>query len=214
MDGAAAETDGSRPVHSRDSERSPPHKTRKIDATNRGDDGRGRRPRKGDAKRERKRKALEEAAQMCQYYKDDHGARDCRLHCCLLELEAVFSHIYFGCDIPGSPQVRLRSSRCQATGVTVCAERVARLTLQEPHKDTLCPTAVCPTVRLWPFFDAIVGGRLCTTAVQVVYSSINSTHYYRQSVETIATMMLLASRSQRAGVHQQQTALPNKQARN
>ena len=37
------------------------------------DDGRARRPRKGDAKRERKKKALADSALKCQYYQDDHG---------------------------------------------------------------------------------------------------------------------------------------------
>jgi len=37
------------------------------------DDGRGKRPRKGDAKRARKEKALAQAAEKCQYYVDDHG---------------------------------------------------------------------------------------------------------------------------------------------
>lgn len=39
----------------------------------RGDDGRGKRPRKGDAKRERRKKALAKAAEACRYYVDDHG---------------------------------------------------------------------------------------------------------------------------------------------
>ncbi|CAM9564162.1 unnamed protein product, partial [Ectocarpus sp. 13 AM-2016] len=45
---------------------------------NRGDDGRGKRPRKGDAKRERKKKALAHAAEKCEYYFDDHGLRRVR----------------------------------------------------------------------------------------------------------------------------------------
>eukprot|EP00903_Cladosiphon_okamuranus_P019106 g17580.t1 len=44
----------------------------------RGDDGRGKRPRKGDAKRERKKKALAQAAETCQYYVDDAGLRRVR----------------------------------------------------------------------------------------------------------------------------------------
>eukprot|EP00752_Nemacystus_decipiens_P001362 g1351.t1 len=44
----------------------------------RGDDGRGKRQRKGDAKRERKKRALAQAAETCHYYVDDHGLRRVR----------------------------------------------------------------------------------------------------------------------------------------
>lgn len=53
----------------------------------RGDDGRGKRPRKGDAKRERKKRALAQAAETCQYYVDDHGTTT--FHVCRSALNAI-----------------------------------------------------------------------------------------------------------------------------
>ena len=61
----------------------------------RGDDGRGKRPRKGDAKRERKKRALAQAAETCQYYVDDHGTYDNISRLLSLSVERNFMMLAF-----------------------------------------------------------------------------------------------------------------------
>ena len=59
--------------HARGADAAPRLPSKHKQARCRGDDGRGKRPRKGDAKRERKKKALAQAEETCKYYVDDHG---------------------------------------------------------------------------------------------------------------------------------------------